>query len=276
LTESNLKSKLTSAIAVFDIDGVVRDVGGSYRRALADTVEHFTEGAYRPDQRDIDQLKSEGIWNNDWEASQELVYRYFETQGQTRQQISLDYNTLVAFFQSCYRGPNPENWTGYICTEPLLLQPSYLESLTAAGIPWGFFSGATRGSAEYVLCKRLGLISPILIAMEDAPGKPNPTGLLATVKLLEKGFAVDDNTPVIYVGDTVADMYTVEKAKLLQPNRQWIGVGILPPHVLQETSQQLDAYTANLKQAGAKIILPNVQELTAAKIQELIAVEKPA
>ncbi|WP_390883097.1 HAD family hydrolase [Kovacikia minuta] len=73
-----------SAIVVFDIDGVVRDVGGSYRRALADTVEHFTNGAYRPAQVEIDQLKSEGIWNNDWEASQELIYRYFERQGQPR------------------------------------------------------------------------------------------------------------------------------------------------------------------------------------------------
>jgi len=34
---------------------------GLYRRALADTVEHFTAGVYRPTQTDIDQLKSEGI-----------------------------------------------------------------------------------------------------------------------------------------------------------------------------------------------------------------------
>ncbi|MFB2934781.1 TIGR01548 family HAD-type hydrolase [Aerosakkonemataceae cyanobacterium BLCC-F154] len=278
MTASNLDKSANRALAivVFDIDGVVRDVGGSYRRALADTVEQYTNGAYRPSQVDIDTLKSEGVWNNDWEASQELVYRYFEKQGKNRTEIALDYQNLVAFFQSRYRGPNPKNWTGYICTEPLLLASNYLETLTLAGIPWGFFSGATRGSAEYVLCKRLGLKSPVLIAMEDAPGKPDPTGLLATVQLLEQQFSAPETTAVIYVGDTVADMYTVEKAKLLQPNRLWIGVGILPPHVLQETSQQLEAYTANLKQAGAKIILPNVQDLTAAKIQELIAGENPA
>jgi HAD superfamily phosphatase len=108
---TNFRSKtLTSngtAIIVFDIDGVVRDVGGSYRRALADTVEHFTGGAYRPSSVEIDQLKSEGVWNNDWEASQELVYRYFEAQGQKRSQIVLDYNAIVAFFQSRYRGTRP-------------------------------------------------------------------------------------------------------------------------------------------------------------------------
>jgi HAD superfamily phosphatase len=91
------KQQLAPAIVVFDIDGVVRDVGGSYRRALADTVEHFTAFAYRPSQSDIDQLKSEGVWNNDWEASQELIYRYFEAQGQTRSQVHLNYEALLLF-----------------------------------------------------------------------------------------------------------------------------------------------------------------------------------
>ena len=254
-------------IVIFDIDGVVRDVGGSYRRALADTVEHFTGGGYRPTPVDIDQIKSEGIWNNDWEASQELIYRYFETHRTSRQQLQLDYKAVVAFFQSRYRGADPNNWTGYICNEPLLLQPSYLEQMTLAGIRWGFFSGATRASATYVLERRLGLKSPVLIAMEDAPGKPDPTGLFATVHLLEN--ELDKSTPVVYVGDTVADMYTVEKARLLESSRTWIGVGVLPPHV-QETAARRDAYAETLRTAGAAVVLSNVEQLTELKIQELL------
>jgi HAD superfamily phosphatase len=258
------------AILVFDIDGVVRDVSGSYRRALADTVEHFTAQAYRPTADDIDGLKSEGVWNNDWEGSQELIYRYFETQGQSREQVNLDYNSIVAFFQSRYRGTDSNNLTGYICDEPLLLQPSYLNQLTEAGIRWGFFSGATRASAGYVLQQRLGLQSPVLIAMEDAPGKPDPTGLFSTLELLKNSVDnINNSPPVIYVGDTVADMYTVEKARNDRPNRTWIGVGVLPPHV-QETAQKRDAYTDSLKKAGATIVLSNVQELTPEKIQELV------
>ncbi|MEH2274207.1 MAG: TIGR01548 family HAD-type hydrolase [Nostoc sp.] len=256
------------AIVVFDIDGVVRDVSGSYRRAIADTVEYFTTQAYRPTPLDIDQLKSEGVWNNDWEASQELIYRYFETQGQTREQLQLDYNAIVAFFQSRYRGPDPNNLTGYICNEPLLLQPSYLEQLTQAGIAWGFFSGATRTSANYILEKRLGLQSPVLIAMEDAPGKPDPTGLLATVGLLENG--IEQTSAVMYVGDTVADMYTVDKAQALDSSRTWIGVGVLPPHV-QETAARGNAYAETLLAAGAVVVLSNVQELTPRQIQELVS-----
>jgi HAD superfamily phosphatase len=263
-----LEVGVITAIAVFDIDGVIRDVGNSYRRALADTVEHFTQSAYRPSQADIDRLKAEGLWNNDWEASQEMIYRYFEAQGQPRSswEADLDYGALVDFFQRRYRGEdldNPDHWNGYIAHEPLLLQPTYLETLTKAGIPWGFFSGATRGSACFVLEKRLGLRSPVLVAMEDAPGKPDPSGLF---QVLDQLAAASSGTTVFYVGDTVADMQTVERAKLLRPERQWIGVGVLPPHA-QQSPEYREAYVAQLQAAGAAIVLDNVTHLDPEQIQ---------
>lgn len=261
---------MTSAIVIFDIDGVIRDVGGSYRRALADTVEQFTDKAYRPSEVEIDKLKSEGIWNNDWEASQELIYRYFETLGQSRSSLGLNYQEIVAFFQSRYRGLDPNNWTGYICDEPLLVQLSYFEQLSNAGIPWGFFSGATRASANYVLSKRLGLQSPLLIAMEDAPGKPDPTGLLAAVEQLEQQFNAK-TVPILYVGDTVGDMYAVERARSQYGDRTWLGVGVLPPHV-QVTTERRQAYIETLKAAGAIIVLDNVQELTPTQIEQLVII----
>jgi HAD superfamily phosphatase len=260
-------SSVPSAIVVFDIDGVVRDVAGSYRRALADTVEHFTRN-YRPSPQDIDTLKTEGIWNNDWQASQELVYRYFEAQGQPRSQLDLDYDALVAFFQSRYRGSDPHNWNGYITQEPLLMESRYLEKLTAAGIAWGFFSGATRGSATYVLEKRMGLSTPVLVAMEDAPGKPDPTGLLLTIAQLEQRYAIHPGLPVVYVGDTVADLHTVEKAQQCHPDRTWLGVGVLPPHV-QSEPEHCAAYRETLKAAGALLVLEHVQQLSPAQIQQL-------
>lgn len=272
---------MTQAIAIFDIDGVVRDVGGSYHRALADTVEHFTQGSRRPSAGEIDGLKAEGIWNNDWEASQELIYRYFESQGKPRAQdcaqpdegLLLNYDEIVAFFQSRYRGTDPVHWNGYICDEPLLMSAEYGRSLTAAGIPWGFFSGATTGSARYVLEQRLGLRSPVLVAMEDAPGKPDPTGLfLAIDRLTPAGLGTPPATPtpVIYVGDTVADMYTVVQARQQQSDRPWFGVGVLPPHV-QDGGTVQSAYRAGLLRAGAAIVLGHVEELTPSQIQRLVA-----
>jgi HAD superfamily phosphatase len=261
-----------SAIVVFDIDGVIRDVGNSYRRALADTVEHFTQGGYRPTPQEIDRLKGEGIWNNDWEASQELIYRYFEQQGRDRATTPFHYDEIVAYFQRKYRGTdlhNPANWDGYIRDEPILASLDYFQSLTNAKIAWGFFSGATRGSASFILQTRLGLVDPVLIAMEDAPGKPDPTGLFMAIEGLNLDPDRVDNLPIIYVGDTVADMHTVTKAKSIAPRRRFIGVGVIPPHVHQEQSQ-VTPYTTTLHQAGAQLVLNNVQELTPQQIDRVL------
>ena len=257
------------AILVFDIDGVVRDVSGSYRRAIADAVEHYTEGAFRPSAIDIDSLKSEGVWNNDWQASFELVCRYFEGIGRSRTELALNYDELVTFFQTRYRGPDDRNWTGYICDEPLLLSPAYFESLTAGGIAWGFFSGAMRAEAAYVLEGKLGLQSPVLVAMEDAPGKPDPTGLFGAIEQLETLRGLAKNLPVIYAGDTVADIYTVVKARQQQPDRVWLGIGILPPHVLNDVAR-CEAYAAGLKNAGAIEVFRNVEELTVEQIYRIL------
>ena len=257
-----------NAIVVFDIDGVIRDVGSSYRRALADTVAEFTGGAYRPTPIEIDQLKGEGIWNNDWEASQELIYRYFEGQGQTRSALNLDYAEIVTYFQTKYRGTDPVTWNGYICNEPILASLEYFCSLTAAHIPWGFFSGATKGSATYILERRLGLNAPILVAMEDAPGKPDPTGLFLTVAQLGLQHGNIDSHSIIYVGDTVADMQTIIKARAVQAERDFIAVGVLPPHILAE-AELVDQYRASLVRSGATIVINNVQELTPKLISSL-------
>ncbi|AFZ44135.1 HAD superfamily (subfamily IA) hydrolase, TIGR01548 [Halothece sp. PCC 7418] len=254
------------AIVIFDIDGVVRDVAGSYRRAIADTVEQLTNGAYRPSPEAIDDLKGEGIWNNDWEASRELVYRYFESQGEPRQNLDVDYTELIAFFQSRYRGTDPDHWDGYITDEPLLMSENYLQALTSDGILWGFFSGAPRASAHYVLQQRLGLRSPLIVAMEDAPGKPDPTGLFATVEQLDP----DEALPVFYAGDTVADMQTIQNAQLLQPHRKWCAIGILPPHLLNGSSQRVEQYQQKLQEAGAMMVLKNVEELSSKLVQEIL------
>ncbi|PZU94726.1 MAG: TIGR01548 family HAD-type hydrolase [Pseudanabaena sp.] len=252
LTAANLKSK---NIFVFDIDGVIRDVSGSYRRALSDTVEHFTFSAYRPTPEEIDDLKSEGIWNNDWEASQELIRRYFHGLGQEPQ---ISYESIVTFFQSRYRGVKPDWQDGYISSEPLIANQAYFQGLTEAGIGWGFFSGATRASAIYVL-NRLQISNPVLIAMEDAAGKPDPTGLLMAVKQIE---ACENKSAelVVYVGDTVADMMTVVRARKYEPSYKYLAVGVIPPHI--QGNEPRDRYRNLLKQNGADLVFNDLLQLT--------------
>jgi HAD superfamily phosphatase len=254
------------AIVIFDIDGVIRDVGNSYRKAIADTVEEFTGGGWRPTMEDLDNLKSEGIWNNDWEASQELTYRYFEAMDKTRAEVSLDYDQIVQYFQERYRGKHPELFDGYIANEPLLVTPEYFTQLGNQQIGYGFFSGATRGSAEYVLKHRLKLEDPVLVAMEDAPSKPDPTGLFQAIAQITTSA---DNLPTFYVGDTVADMYTVIKAREIKSEVNWMAIGILPPHVQTSPARQED-YAQKLLEAGAEIVLSNAEKLDKKLINELL------
>ena len=256
------------AIAIFDIDGVLRDVSGSYRRALADTVEELTQGGYRPTSDEIDRLKAEGHWNNDWEGSQELALRYFEQQGQARSQVSIDFDALVAFFQSRYRGPDPANWTGYICQEPLLVDHGYFDQLSQAGIAWGFFSGATQGSAQFVLNHRIGINQPVLVAMEDAPGKPDPSGLFDVVHQLEQQHDLSPDLPIIYAGDTVADMQTIVQARQ-QSDRPLAAVGILPPHA-RKTAEYAQQYGDRLSAQGADVVFPQVRALTPDQVRSLV------
>ena len=161
------------AVLLFDIDGVIRDVGGSYRRAIVETVHHYS--GVRPEPAAIDALKAEGCWNNDWEASLELLRR-----GGLGQLPA--FEALVEVFNGFYFGGNPNGdpgqWRGFIGSEPLLVEPRFFDQLSHAGVAWGFVSGAEPPSARFVLEQRLGLHQPPLIAMGDAPDKPDPTGFL--------------------------------------------------------------------------------------------------
>ncbi|MEO1134625.1 MAG: TIGR01548 family HAD-type hydrolase [Cyanobacteria bacterium J06639_1] len=259
--------------AIFDIDGVIRDVSQSYRKALADTVEHFTtellDESWRPSQADIDALKAEGIWNNDWEGSQELICRAWEKNGGDRAALKLEFEAIVAFFQSRYRGNGdlPEQWDGYINNEPLLVRPDYFADLTHAGIAWGFFSGATRGSVSFVLERRLRLDRPIVHAMEDGPEKPDPTGLLSVLAQLEALYQTTFDA-VVYSGDTTGDMETLRQARQRDRDRQWKAVGIIPPHLWSAPEREAE-FRALLSDRGADIVVRQVTDLTPMRVREV-------
>ncbi|MEO1181426.1 MAG: hypothetical protein AAFX51_11370 [Cyanobacteria bacterium J06636_28] len=147
------------------------------------------------------------------------------------------------------------------------MRAQYLTDLAQGGVPSAFFSGATRGSANYILQQRIGLTNPILIAMADAPSKPDPTGLYLTVDQLEA--TVPKGLPVLYTGDTVADMATIQAAQVQFPERVWLAIGVLPPHVQTDPDYQA-RYSKTLTEAGANLVLSHVEQLTAEKILALL------
>ncbi len=294
------------AILLFDIDGVIRDVGGSYRRAIVETVHHYS--GWCPDPAVIDALKEEGCWNNDWEASLELLRRHRGTGTVAAQSGDASLRAaglessarsagtlfpartvatpgamspsflpspvpsplpslaeLVEVFGGFYFGGDPDGdpslWRGFIGSEPLLVEPSFFTELNAAGIAWGFVSGAEPASVRYVLEQRLGLLAPPRIAMGDAPDKPDPTGFLQLAeRLLAEGGGTGLGAaapPVAYLGDTVADVLTVERARQVCPEQRFLSLAVAPPHL--QGPEQLEArhaYEERLRQAGADRILP--------------------
>ena len=225
-------------------------MSGSYRKALQATVEHYS--GWHPAQSCIDALKGEGRWNNDWEASLELLRRN-GTSLPARED-------LIDVFSGFYFGGDPEGdpraWKGYIGDEPLLVKPEFFAALSQNGWQWGFVSGAEPPSARFVLETRLGLLNPPLIAMGDAPDKPDPTGL---VQLSDSLLPSQSGGVVAYLGDTVADVQTVLRARGQRPDRDWISLAVSPPHLLPGSAER-NAYEQQLRSAGADLILSSTLE----------------
>ena len=77
---------------------------------------------------------------------------------------------------------------------------------------------------------------------------------------------------MFYAGDTVADMFTVIKAEEQRSERQWIPIGILPPH-LQKDRDRVEKYTQVLEVAGARVVYDNIQKLTPTEIDRIASIE---
>jgi HAD superfamily phosphatase len=264
LTSTPLGPPPAQAILLFDLDGVIRDVSGSYRRAIRATVEHFT--GWCPDPATIDALKGEGCWNNDWEASLELVRRY---RASAASPVLPDLAEVVAVFSHLYFGADPEGspsqWTGFIREEPLLVDPTFFSALSRSEIAWGFVSGAEPPSARFLLEDRLGLLDPPLVAMGDAPDKPDPTGFLRLAGQLAhaRGQSLGpQGPPVAYLGDTVADVETVCRARRCIPDQRFLSLAVAPPHLHGPDQQdRRHHYEQALVAAGADALLTSTQQL---------------
>ena len=266
-----------NALLLFDIDGVIRDVGRSYRLALSETVAHFS--GWQPTPETIDALKAEGCWNNDWDASLELLRR------RQFQQPDLQLPpraAVVDVFSGLYFGRDengavsqePSQWNGFIGQERLLVDSAFFAALSRAHIHWGFVSGAEPPSARYVLEQRLGLGNPPLVAMGDAPDKPDPTGLLSLAEDLAGTAGVPlSHLPMAYVGDTVADVLTVVHARQQQPHLRCKAWAVPPPHVSAAGVAVCTAYQQQLLAAGADVIIPATAELGPERVLQLLTGE---
>lgn len=216
-------------IIVFDVDGVLVDVRGSYHRTVLETVRHFT--GKRVTRLELLRWKSQSGFNDDWKLSTAWV----QSLGG-----KFEYEEVKGKFLDLYWGQNSE---GYVAQEKWLLPRSSLQRL-AARSELALFTGRVHREVDYTLDRRrVREFFRTIVTVEDVERpKPDPEGLL-------KILAGRDPNKAIYLGDNVDDAIAAQAAQIL-----FVGVLAREAAVRRER-------VALLKKFGARAILHDVRDL---------------
>jgi HAD superfamily phosphatase len=183
----------TRPIIVFDMDGVLVDVGESYRETIRHTVRHFTG---REITRELIQdYKNAGGWNNDWALSQKIIA---DIAG-----LDIPYDTVVAVFQKIFFGANND---GLILRERWIPGDGLLSRL-GERFDFGIFTGRLRYEAQFTIDRFAPEVQWAAIVADDdvSNSKPAPDGLLAIGSLRPE-------SRLWYIGDTVDDARSARAA----------------------------------------------------------------
>lgn len=215
---------------VFDMDGVLVDVGESYRASIVETVKHLTGQTITRDQ--IQDYKNHGGWNNDWALTQKIC----EDLG-----VPISYETAVFEFNKIFFGPSGRGEDGLMARERWIPQPGLLERIQAQ-FDFGIFTGRVRYELDLTLerCAPHLRFGAIMTADSVEHQKPHPDGLL-------KIAALDRERPLLYIGDTVDDARAARAAQVPF-------IGIAAPH-------HGAALPGLLRAEGARHVLENINQL---------------
>jgi histidinol-phosphate aminotransferase len=180
---------------VLDLDGVLANVEGSYRRCVIETAAEFGCTVTRAD---IQVLTHDGDANNDWVLTQRLL---------ERRGVQADLDDIITRYQRHYEGTADR--AGLRESEQLIAERETLTRL-ASRVPLAVVTGRPRGEAEWFL-DRFGLTSLIseTVCLGEAASKPDPAPVALALQKLNV-------TRAWMIGDTPDDI------------RAAAGAGVLP------------------------------------------------
>jgi len=233
-----------------DMDGVIRDVSNSYRKAIKKTVgilsgkeasdDEVTK--YKSPWIDEDGKLIPGI-NNDWECSYQILRneRDILPTDATKEMIM---RSVVSTFQGLYLGEKVNGeYTGFIKNERVLTDGRQIGRLMS-GYRTGIVSGAPRGEIMYTLRKGdILTFFETVYSMEDLDEKekdPKARVIKAAMRKLLSRTAC-------YLGDGVSDMKAAVAAGI-------VPIGILPAGIVDPTWNQ------KLMDAGALAVFEDINQ----------------
>jgi len=222
---------------LFDMDGVLVDVSRSYRRAIEETVEHFT--GRKIGENAIQRYKNYGGFEDDWKLTHAII---------TDTAMEVPLSRVIEEFQDRYRG---DDWDGFITEEPALMDDETLDTLDDDGCLLGIVTGRPEEEAEWTLdAQGWTDYFPLLVGKEKQGErqKPDPFPLEHSLTMLAAAGCDLSPGEVAYVGDSVDDMKAAREADM------W-AVGVVPPYVDSSDHEPL------LKERGAHIVIDDPNEL---------------
>ncbi len=228
------------------------DVSRSYRRAIEETVSHFT--GREIESGTIQRYKNLGGFNDDWKLTHAIV---------SDAGIQVSFGRVIEEFQRRYRG---ENWDGFIAEEEPLINLKTLEELNIEHRVLGIVTGRPNAEANWTL-ERFGWkrYFPLVIPKEKQEGreKPDAFPLLHALAILDAAGRKIDPDASVYVGDAVDDMKAARAAGM------W-AIGIVPPYLNKEEHAEM------LMSVGAHHVIadPNTLPQVLENFDEIITVEE--
>jgi HAD superfamily phosphatase len=222
---------LNPQILIFDIDGVLIDVRGTYWRSGLETVRHLS--GKRVTYAELFAWKSKPGYNDDWRMTADWV---------TSLGRPTTYEQARAAFEKFYWGTDGK--PGNVRNEKFLISSRQIEGW-ADRYELNLFTGRTRQEYAYTFDRwpHVSHFKKVMTMDDVVKGKPDPEGLL-------KILSGRDPRSAVYVGDNIDDALAARDARVPF-------MAILPPG-----SYDYAKRAKRFRELGAVGLLPRVMALS--------------